>query len=78
MLSGKNSKITEETKTIFVPVKAQFSDYHTKTGGMNAYRGISGSECPEQHSTAVKHGLESNGLGYHSYWLSDTTYVSCY
>lgn len=34
MLSGKNSKIMEETKTIFVPIKSQFSDYHTKTGGM--------------------------------------------
>lgn len=34
MLSGKNSKIVEETKNIFVPIKAQFSDYHTKTGSM--------------------------------------------
>lgn len=32
MLSGRNSKITEETKSIFVPIKTQFSDYYTKTG----------------------------------------------
>lgn len=34
MLFGKNSKIVEETETICVPIKAQLSDYHTKTGGM--------------------------------------------
>lgn len=34
MLSRKNSKIIEETKTIFVPVKTQFSNYHAKIGGM--------------------------------------------
>lgn len=30
MLSGKNSKIMKEMKAIFVPIKAQFSDYHKK------------------------------------------------
>lgn len=39
MLSRKNSKIIEETKTIFVPIKTQFSNYHTKTGGMKYTEG---------------------------------------
>ena len=65
----------EETKPIFVPVKALFSDYHTKLVTWNAYRGVSGFECLEQHSIVVKkHGLESHCLGDSSYYLSDTTH----
>lgn len=50
MLSGKNSKIMEETKTISAPIKAQFSDYHTEAGGMK-HRGVRGFECLGQHSS---------------------------
>jgi hypothetical protein len=28
--SGENSKLRQETKTISVPLKTQFSDYHPK------------------------------------------------
>lgn len=46
---------------------------------MDAYRGVSGSECLEQHSILVKkHDLESHSLAYNSYQLSDTASVSCY
>lgn len=45
MLSGKNSKVVEETKTIFVPIRAQFSDPCTKTGGMKHERRKGGSNA---------------------------------
>lgn len=50
MFSGKNSKTAEETKTIFVPIKAQFSCYYTKKQWHETHTEESGFECLEQHS----------------------------
>lgn len=51
MLSGKNTKVAEESKSTFVPRRAQFSEPRTKTGGMRH----------EQR----KVGLTSRGCGFH-------------
>lgn len=67
MLFGKNSKIVEETKTICVPIKAQLSDYHTKTGGMKHIpRGkwVRMSWAAQHTSLKARLGVRLSGLQF--------------